>query len=103
MSEEKRGETFVMRGEPTTGAPEAPITFSTFLIGLASSALIHLGVAPNPETGKAERDLVLARQSLNLLGMLQDKTRGNLTAEEKQLFDNLLADLRLRFVEANKR
>ena len=103
MSEETRGETFVMRGEPKPGAPEAPITFSTFLLGLASSALIHLGVAPNPETGKAERDLVLARQSLDLLGMLQEKTRGNLTAEEKQLFDNLLADLRLRFVEANKR
>ncbi|MBM7117841.1 DUF1844 domain-containing protein [Archangium primigenium] len=103
MSEEKRGETFVMRGESVTGAPEAPITFSTFLIGLASSALIHLGEAPNPETGKSERDLVLARQSLDLLGLLQDKTRGNLTTEEKQLFDNLLADLRLRFVEANKR
>lgn len=103
MSEETRGETFVMRGEPKPGAPEAPITFSTFLIGLASSALIHLGVAPNPETGKAERDLVLARQSLDLLGLLQEKTRGNLTSEEKQLFDNLLADLRLRFVEANKR
>ncbi|EPX62381.1 hypothetical protein D187_008569 [Cystobacter fuscus DSM 2262] len=103
MSDEKRGETFVMRGEPKPGAPEAPITFSTFLIGLASSALIHLGEASNPETGKAERDLVLARQSLDLLGMLQEKTRGNLTGEEKQLFDNLLADLRLRFVEANKR
>ena len=99
MTEEKRGETFVMRGE----APEDAITFSTFLIGLASSALIHLGEAPNPETGKAERDLLLARQSIELLGMLHDKTRGNLTPEEKQLFDNLLADLRLRFVEANKR
>ncbi|MCY1080123.1 DUF1844 domain-containing protein [Archangium lansingense] len=99
MSEEKRGETFVMRGE----APEAAITFSTFLIGLASSAVIHLGEAPNPETGKAEKDLVLARQSLDLLGMLHDKTRGNLTPEEQQLFDNLLADLRIRFVEASKR
>jgi hypothetical protein len=103
MTEEKRGETFVMRDEAKPGAPAGPITFSTFLIGLASSALIHLGEAPNPETGHAERDLVLARQSLDLLGLMHDKTRGNLTAEEKQLFDNLLADLRLRFVEANKR
>ena len=103
MSEEKRGETFVMKGEGRQAAPEAPITFSTFLIGLASSALIHLGEAPNPETGRAERDLILARQSLDLLGMLHAKTRGNLTAEEQQLFDNLLADLRLRFVEANTR
>lgn len=100
MSEEKRGETFVMRGEAVA---EPAITFSTFLMGLASSALIHMGAAPNPETGKAERDLVLARQSLDLLGLLHDKTRGNLTPEETQLFNNLLADLRLRFVEANKR
>jgi hypothetical protein len=103
MSEEKRGETFVMRGEAPAQAPEGAITFSTFLIGLASSAVIHLGEAPNPETGRAEKDLILARQSLDLLGMLHDKTRGNLTPEEKQLFDNLLADLRLRFVEASKR
>ncbi|HEX8819759.1 MAG TPA: DUF1844 domain-containing protein [Archangium sp.] len=103
MTEEKRGETFVMRGEEPSRAPEAAITFSTFLVGLASSALIHLGEAPNPETGRSERDLVLARQSMDLLGMLHDKTRGNLTSEEQQLFDNLLADLRLRFVKANKR
>jgi hypothetical protein len=103
MSKEKRGETFVMGSEAPSQAPEGPITFSTFLIGLASSALIHLGEAPNPETGRAEKDLILARQSLDLLGMLHDKTRGNLTPEEKQLFENLLADLRLRFVEASKR
>jgi hypothetical protein len=103
MSEQKRGETFVMKGEAPSKAPESSITFSTFLIGLASSALIHLGEAPNPETGRAERDLLLARQSLDLLGMLHDKTRGNLTSEEQQLFDNLLADLRLRFVGASKR
>lgn len=104
MSQEKRGETFVMRGEARPGAAAEPsITFSTFLMGLASSALIHMGAAPNPETGKAEQDWVLARQSLDLLGLLHEKTRGNLTPEESQLFDNLLADLRLRFVEANKR
>jgi hypothetical protein len=103
MSEAKRGETFVMKGEPQQGAADTAITFSTFLMGLASTTLIHLGVAPNPETGKAERSLAMARQSLDLLGMLHQKTRGNLTAEEQQLFDNLLADLRLRFVEASKR
>lgn len=102
MAEEKRGETFVMKGA-AEGAPEVPITFSAFLMGLASTALIHLGDTPNPETGRAERNLALARQSLDLLGMLREKTRGNLTAEEQQLFDELLAHLRLRFVEASKR
>jgi hypothetical protein len=90
---ERRGETFVM-----DEAPEA-MSFSTFVLGLASSALIHLGEAPNPETGRASVNLVLARQSLDLLDLLRQKTRGNLTAEEEQLFASLLTDLRLRFVE----
>ncbi len=81
----------------------APLEFNTFLLGLASTALIHLGESPHPESGKTERNLVLARQSLDLLSLLRDKTRGNLTAEEEKFFDNLLADLRFRFVEASKR
>lgn len=101
MADEKRGETFVMRGGEQ--AANAPISFSTFILGLASTALIHLGEAPNPETGRVERDLTLARQSLDLLSMLHEKTRGNLSAEESQLFTNILTDLRLRYVEANKR
>lgn len=102
MAEEKRGETFVMRGE-AQASPEGPISFSTFIIGLASTALIHLGEAPNPELGRVERNLELARESLDLLSMLQDKTRGNLTDEESRLFTHLLTDLRLRYVEAKKR
>ena len=101
MADEKRGETFVMRGgEPS---PEGPISFSTFILGLASTTLIHLGVAPHPETSRVERDLPLARESLDLLSMLHEKTRGNLTEEEARLFHNILTDLRLRYVEANKR
>ena len=79
-----------------------PINFSTFILGLASSTLIHLGAAPHPETGKPSVDLTLARQSLDLLELLQVKTRGNLSAEEQRLFANLLTDLRLRFVGASK-
>lgn len=81
---------------------EDPITFSTFVFGLASSTLIHLGVAPHPETDKPSLDLTLARQSLGLLEMLREKTRGNLDTEEERLFANLLTELRLRFVEASK-
>jgi Domain of unknown function (DUF1844) len=99
MSQTTRGETFVMQGEA-----ERPIDFTAFLLGLASTALIHLGAAPNPETGGQLRvDLVQARQSLDLLSLLREKTRGNLTAEEEQLFTNLLTDLRLKFVEASRR
>jgi hypothetical protein len=101
MTDEKRGETFVMKD--ASPSPQGPIDFTSFLMGLASTALIHLGGAPHPETGQKRQDLVLARQSLDLLGMLREKTRGNLSVEEERLFDGLLTDLRLRFVEATKK
>ncbi len=81
---------------------EDPINFSTFVFGLASTTLIHLGTAPHPETGQQSVDLTLAQQSLSLLEMLREKTCGNLDAEEERLFANLLTELRLRFVEATK-
>jgi hypothetical protein len=103
MTDEKRGETFVMRGEAASASSHIPIAFNTFIIGLASTTLIHLGDAANPDTGRTERNLELARESLELLSMLREKTRGNLTEEEEKLFATLLTDLRLRFVEASKR
>ena len=57
----------------------------------------------NPETGRLEKDLPSARQNLDLLAMLREKTRGNLTAEEEKLVDNLLSDLRMRYVEASRK
>jgi hypothetical protein len=90
-----RGETFVLK-RPLGD----PIDFTAFLLGFASSALIHMGVSPHPETGGLGKDPDLARQSLDLLAMLREKTQGNLTSEEERFFDALLADLRLRFVEA---
>ncbi|WP_342375045.1 DUF1844 domain-containing protein [Myxococcus stipitatus] len=100
--DEKRGETFVMRGEARSASEEA-ISFSTFIVGLGTAVLIYLGDAPNPETGQTSKDLPLARQNLELLSMLREKTRGNLSVDEEKLFDGLLADMRLRFVEASKR
>jgi hypothetical protein len=85
--------------EPKTG-PEPPITFPTFLISLASSAVFHLGEAPHPETGQVQKNLPLAKQTIDLLAILQEKTRGNLTDEEGHLLQSLLYDLRIRFVEA---
>ncbi|MCI0571254.1 MAG: DUF1844 domain-containing protein [Myxococcaceae bacterium] len=99
MTPPTRGETFVMEGQA-----ERPIDFTAFLLGLASSALIHLGVAPDPDSGGSVRvDLSQARQSLDLLSLLREKTRGNLTPEEERLFDSLLTDLRLKFIEASRR
>lgn len=76
-----------------------PINFSTFVISLSSSALIHLGLIEDPVTGKIDRDLALARQNIDILGMLQEKTRGNLSEEESRLLESILFDLRIRFVE----
>jgi hypothetical protein len=84
--------------------PRPAIDFYTFVLSLGSSVLIHLGDAPHPETGKpAEPNLALAQQSIEILSMLQQKTRGNLSPEEDKLIDQLLLDLKLRYVEASKR
>ncbi|HVI75568.1 MAG TPA: DUF1844 domain-containing protein [Anaeromyxobacteraceae bacterium] len=76
----------------------APIDFYTFCLSLGSSAFVHMGDAPHPETGEAQPNLILAQQTIDILGMLQEKTKGNLSDEEARFLDNLLVDLRLRFV-----
>jgi hypothetical protein len=96
MADEKRGEGFVIH-EPKR------IEFTTFVLGLAHTSLIHLGDAPNPDTGRKEPDLELARESIELLSMLREKTTGNLSSDEERVFDDVLARLRLRYVEASKR
>jgi hypothetical protein len=78
------------------------IDFFTFVLSLASSAFVHLGDAPHPETAKVESNLLLAKQTIDILGMLQEKTKGNLTADEDKFLDNILTDLRLRFVTRQK-
>jgi hypothetical protein len=77
------------------------LDFSTFVLSIIGSAHIHLGDAPSPD-GHSERNLVLARQDIDLLGVLQEKTKGNLTGEEERLLDHALYDLRLRYIEVSK-
>jgi hypothetical protein len=76
----------------------APIDFYTFILSLGSSAFVHLGDAPHPETQEAAANLLLAKQTIDILGMLQEKTKGNLTPEEDKFLQALLSDLRLRYV-----
>ena len=78
--------------------PLPEMDFGTFVLSLASSALMHLGQMENPETGKKERNLPLAKQTIDILGVLQEKTKGNLTQEEDRLLTELLYDLRLKYV-----
>lgn len=79
------------------------VNFSSFVISLASSALVHLGDAPDPATGERAADLPLARHSIDLLGMMEEKTRGNLDDEEAKLLASVLDELRGKFVEAARR
>ena len=73
------------------------------MISLATTAAVHFGDIPDPATGRpAEANLPAANQMIGILSLLEEKTRGNLTAEERQLLDQLLYELRLRFVEASR-
>ncbi|HEY0840791.1 MAG TPA: DUF1844 domain-containing protein [Vulgatibacter sp.] len=88
---------------PPGHAPPGPIDFTTFVFSLGSSALIHLGDAPHPEGGQPTKNLELAKETIDLLAMLQEKTKGNLTPEEDRFLGALLYDLRLRFIDAAKK
>ena len=82
---------------------ETPLTFTAFVFSLASSAAIHFGDLPDPLTGNPiEPNLEGAAQMIEILTLLEEKTRGNLTAEERQLLEQVLYELRMRFVEATK-
>ncbi|CAI3226036.1 DUF1844 domain-containing protein [Desulfovibrio legallii] len=81
-----------------SAGPMPEVTFSTFVISLASSALVQLGEVPNPETGQTETDLPLARHSIDVLEMLRRKTEKCLDEQESKLLESLLYELRMKFV-----
>ena len=80
-----------------------PMDFSTFMLSLATSAQVHLGVVPNPATGKQERRLPLAKETIDLIGLLKEKTQGNLSDEEARLIERALYDLRMMYVEMSEK
>jgi hypothetical protein len=84
---------------PTLGREPIEITLSTFVMSLSTQALMCLGEIPNPLTDKVEIDLDAVREFIDILSMLQEKTRGNVDAAEARLFEKVLYDLRMRFVE----
>ena len=91
-------------GESSASQPDdlPAVDFTTFVLSLSHSARVHLGDAPDPATGKSDVDLPMARHSIDLLGMLQEKTHGNLTGAEEQVLTQELHDLRIRFVEVSQ-
>ena len=81
----------------TTQTPS--IDFMTFVLSLASSAQVHLGKVPNPATQKTEKNLNLARQTIDILALLEEKTKGNLSSQESELLQHLVYDLRVQYVK----
>ncbi|HYB90887.1 MAG TPA: DUF1844 domain-containing protein [Candidatus Binataceae bacterium] len=82
--------------------PEPEINFATFIVGLSTEALAALGEMPDPATGNRSRDLRAAQQLIDIIGMLRNKTRGNLDRNEEGLIDAILFDLRMKYVELAK-
>ena len=79
------------------------LSFTSFVISLAATAAIHFGDMADPATGtRPEPNLDGAAQMIDILSLLEEKTRGNLTVEERQLLEQLLYELRVRFVEVSK-
>ncbi len=81
--------------------PMPPVDFSSFVVTLANSALIQLGFIKLQE-GESHKDLPGAKQTIDLISLLQEKTRGNLTTEEEKIITDVLFQLRMAFVEASK-
>ncbi|MBN2034715.1 MAG: DUF1844 domain-containing protein [Deltaproteobacteria bacterium] len=90
-------------GAEETQRPFLPeVNFSYFLVSLSSSALLHLGEIVDPQTGQRKADLPLAKHSIDIIAMLREKTKGNLTDEEQKALESILTDLRWRYVKAVK-
>ena len=86
--------------------PKAPsLDFNALVLSLGSSAIVHLGETPDPTTGQKrdQPELQMAQQSIDLLAMLQEKTRGNLTADEARFLENMLFDLRMLYVQVSQK
>lgn len=78
------------------------ITFSTFILSLNTAALVHLGEIPDPITNKKQVNLTLAKQTIDTLEMLREKTKGNLSLDEEKLLQSIIYELKLKFLKLVK-
>ncbi|MBP9943250.1 MAG: DUF1844 domain-containing protein [Desulfomicrobium sp.] len=101
MSEEKKiAEEYE---DLSCSCPELPqLDFGTFVLSMSSSALVHLGEVPEPESGQIMENVLAAKQTIDILCMLQSKTKGNLTDQEARLLRDMLFELRMKYVQKAK-
>ncbi len=83
--------------------PRPPIDFASYIMGYYAQAMVFLGEVPNPLTNKKEEDVEAARQMIDILSMLEQKTKGNLNGEEQQLLESVLYELRMKFMAKTNR
>jgi len=95
--EESESEAAQEQEETDYQLPE--INFATFIFSLNHSVLVHLGVMDDPSTGEKVRNLPIAKQTIDILGMLEEKTQGNLTEDEEKMLKNILCDLRMIYIK----
>jgi hypothetical protein len=102
QEERKATEEPTPSAEPETAAEEEQfpeVNFATFIFSLSSSAFLHFGEIADPASGEKKKNLPMAKHTIDILAMLEEKTRGNLTSDEEQLFKNILYDLRMRYIK----
>jgi hypothetical protein len=91
-------------GKVSEEMPPLPeVTFSTFVLSLSTSCLLHFGEIPDPVTRKQETNLPMAKHAIDTLAMLQEKTKGNLSKEEEDLLENVLYNMRIKYVDEAKK
>lgn len=96
------GQATLVNEPDAASRPQALINFTTFVISLGTQALAFLGEIPNPADGSTQADLVAAKEMIDIIAMLQEKTKGNLDDAEANLVNGFLYDLRLKYVESVK-
>ena len=99
QSSAKPEEPVAVEGGQRRGGGSATVNFNNFVLGLGTQALVLLGEIPNPETGLVSANLSAAKQTIDILGMLEEKTKGNLDENEATLLTEVLSSLRLAFVD----
>ncbi len=97
---ERKPEEPTKEGRPMEETELPEITFANFIFSISTSALIQLGEIEDPVSQQRVKNLPLAKQTIDLIGMLKEKTKGNLTPDEERLIDNVLFDLRMKYVRA---
>jgi hypothetical protein len=100
-NEPKKGSRSSEPEMPESDEALPPLDFTTFVLSLSTTVLASLGEIGAPDGSRAEKNLPLARQTIDLLVLLSDKTKGNLTGEEERLLNQVLLDLRMKFVQAS--